>query len=393
MGGSSNYKDGCLIPNVTISNSGKVTKIEWNGQGLNGSISEAIGNLGDLEWLDVGINDLRGRLPKEIGKLGRLKRLSVHKNNLSGEIPPEIGNLTELRDFRGFRNQFSGSIPKEFGKLTKLERLAIFLNKLSGSIPPEIGNLAKLGILDLGANQLNGNIPKELGELKLLGFLGLHKNQLTGKIPEELKALKFLKNVFFSDNYLTEMPKSLSKALRYTNVYLFPNPIQKASTVTYVRSAAAGFTALDWSILFNKTDKVASKKSKRSQSSNLGKWTPQELYNMCPLNNMKDSTLPAGCVAGIYQRFCRDPRTYVECQNAYDSVLSQSYFAPLKVCAAWYSGPYSADCKTTMQDFRVLLPEGGSLGPSIAEAFVTTLLANPNYARCPLESCKWNPSF
>ena len=56
-------------------------------------------------------------------------------NGLSGPIPPELGNLTNL-DYLGLGvNQLSGPIPPELGNLTSLSRLSLKGNRLSGCIP------------------------------------------------------------------------------------------------------------------------------------------------------------------------------------------------------------------------------------------------------------------
>ena len=38
-------------------------------------------------------NQLTGTLPPELGNLGELERLQIDQNQISGPIPPEFGNL------------------------------------------------------------------------------------------------------------------------------------------------------------------------------------------------------------------------------------------------------------------------------------------------------------
>ena len=46
----------------------------------------------------------------ELGNLANLQRLDLSRNRLSGEIPPELGNLANLIDLDLDGNQLSGCI-------------------------------------------------------------------------------------------------------------------------------------------------------------------------------------------------------------------------------------------------------------------------------------------
>ena len=65
-------------------------------------------------------------------------------NQLSGAIPPELGNLANLQNLDLGSNQLSGAIPPELGNLANLQSLNLNDNQLSGAIPPELGNLTNL---------------------------------------------------------------------------------------------------------------------------------------------------------------------------------------------------------------------------------------------------------
>ena len=115
--------------------------------------------------LDFSYSELTGEIPSEIGNLTNLQVLNLSSNNLSGEIPPEIGNLTNLTHLYLNENQLTGEIPSEIGNLTNLERLWLSDNQLTGEIPSEIGNLMNLTWLTLKINQLTGEIPQEVCDL------------------------------------------------------------------------------------------------------------------------------------------------------------------------------------------------------------------------------------
>ena len=164
----------------------RVTKIILYYKRLIGSIPPELGDLTNLEWVDLGMNELSGSIPPELGDLTNLKGLNLVGNELSGSIPLELGDLTNLEWLDLDANELSGSIPPELGDLTSLEGLDLSANELSGSIPPELGDLTNLRGLDLASNELSGSIPPELGNLTNLEWLYLYDNELNGPIPPEL---------------------------------------------------------------------------------------------------------------------------------------------------------------------------------------------------------------
>ena len=76
----------------------RVTKVELDEKGLNGSLPTALGVLTGLEALSLSGNGLRGTIPAELGGLASLKDLSIDNNQLTGGIPVELGGLAEPGD-------------------------------------------------------------------------------------------------------------------------------------------------------------------------------------------------------------------------------------------------------------------------------------------------------
>ena len=171
---------------VTIAN-GRVSSLLLDFD-LDGTIPTELGNLANLETLDLDGSFLSGTIPAELGKLTNLTYVSFNDNTLTGAIPPELGNLANLTYLRFDENKLTGAIPPELGNLANLETLRLGGNQLTGAIPPELGNLANLETLLLGGNQLTGEIPPELGNLPYLDWLSLSGNQFTGCIPASLRA-------------------------------------------------------------------------------------------------------------------------------------------------------------------------------------------------------------
>lgn len=112
-----------------------------------------IGNLTNLQYLDLGYTVLLGQFPTAICNLPNLKHLYLAKNLLSGEIPAEIGNMSNLEALDLSSNGFTGQIPATISNMSNLKVLDLGSNLLSGQIPAEFGNLTNLQGLYLSYNR------------------------------------------------------------------------------------------------------------------------------------------------------------------------------------------------------------------------------------------------
>ena len=177
--------------------------------GLYGSLPASIGDLNNLESLQVYDNDhdlpdslnldshLTGLIPQEIGNLESLKYLRLDNNNLSGQIPSEIGELDSLVFLLLGGNELEGEIPASLMNLLGLASLSLNDNQLTGHIPLEIAGLVNLETIDISNNQLTGEIPEGLSNPADLYYVNLSNNQLTGYITEQFCDMHF---VDFSGN-------------------------------------------------------------------------------------------------------------------------------------------------------------------------------------------------
>ena len=212
---------------VTVHN-GWVTGLFVADNQLTGPIPSELGDLANLQELDVSDNQLTGPIPSELGDLANLQKLDLDYNRLTGPIPPELGNLANLERLFLLSNQLTGPIPPELGNLANLRRLSLAGNQLTGPIPPELGNLANLEWLIL-VNQLTGPIPPELGNLANLKRLILTNNQLTGAIPPELSDLANLEELYLYANQLTgAIPPELGNLANLQRLGLYVNQLTGA---------------------------------------------------------------------------------------------------------------------------------------------------------------------
>lgn len=109
------------------------------------------------EWIVTGINVqhsfLEGVIPEEISLLEHLTELNLHGNVLGftrgfhGTIPTELGELKQLEYLNLSYNSFEGTVPTELAALTKLIDLRLARNSLEGTMPEELchrGNMCYL---------------------------------------------------------------------------------------------------------------------------------------------------------------------------------------------------------------------------------------------------------
>ena len=177
----------------------EIAEINLVEDNLNGFIPPEIGFLTRLNvWFMFGTGtdrgNIAGTLPSEVGNLQELQTINIGGQILSGEIPNEFYGIKSLQVVNINFNNFEGTISTELGLLTKLKGLFASDNQLSGSIPKSIGQLTELENLQLSRNQkLNGTLPTEIGKLSSLEELWLQNcTGLEGSLPYEIGGLTSL---------------------------------------------------------------------------------------------------------------------------------------------------------------------------------------------------------
>ncbi|KAK4438213.1 BRASSINOSTEROID INSENSITIVE 1-associated receptor kinase [Sesamum alatum] len=169
-------------------------------------------------------------------------RVDLGNANLSGQLVPQLGQLPNLQYLELYSNNISGRVPNELGNLTNLVSLDLYLNSLSGPIPDTLGKLQKLRFLRLNNNSLSGEIPRSLTTIFTLQVLDLSNNQLTGKIPVN-GSFQLFTPISFANNRLEPLPASPPPPVQPTT----PSPSRVGNSAT---GAIAGGVAAGAALLF-----------------------------------------------------------------------------------------------------------------------------------------------
>ena len=266
--------------------SGRVTRLDLEANNLVGELPLEFGNLDQLKWVNISLNQLTGELSRGLTNLTMLEYFYFDNN--AGLCAPDYDAFQEwaqsLEDFRGDacaplppnterdtlitlyyatrgdnwryhtnwltgaplgewhgvttdsdgrvielnlgENNLSGHVPPELGNLPDLTYLTLSGNDLSGEIPAELAKLTELEDLSLGFNRLSGGIPAELGYLTELESLDLLGNNLSGGIPAELGNLTELEYLDLLGNNLSgEIPAELGNLISLEALRLNDNQL------------------------------------------------------------------------------------------------------------------------------------------------------------------------
>ena len=143
-----------------------------------------------------------GKPPFEVGNLKNINEMDISNNNLSGEIPTSIGNCLILEYLYMQGNSFRGAIPSPMASLKGLRLLDISQNNLLGPISEGLEKLLFLEKLNLSFNNFEGEVPIKgvfknisvvslIGNTKLCG--GIQKLQLPKCPVNVMKARKSIR--------------------------------------------------------------------------------------------------------------------------------------------------------------------------------------------------------
>jgi Leucine-rich repeat (LRR) protein len=199
---------------------------------LRGNLPAFLGQLTDIEILDMSFNELSGEIPAAITSLPKLRILELNNNQLSGVYPSNFGTTATLQILHLQHNVLTGSLNNVSAVavydpvtntiissttanaattcgLRNLRELNVSANHLTGIIPPCIGNLTALTMLNLSGNALEDTIPASLSACVNLREIYLSSNMLRGSIAPLFQGASELRVIDVSDNLLTGLPVGL----------------------------------------------------------------------------------------------------------------------------------------------------------------------------------------
>lgn len=176
------------------------------------ALPESLGNLQNLEWLNItatSSNDTLRQalrtLPVSLGRLRKLKMLVVRSGGLE-ILPSSLGDLESLTYLAISGNRLD-SLPSSIGKLKKLDQLDAGQNRLA-ALPTALGSLKSLKHMNLGINRL-ASLPASIGDIDSLRTLNLIGNLIV-ELPPELGRLRMLEMLALSFNPLQRIPDEVT---------------------------------------------------------------------------------------------------------------------------------------------------------------------------------------
>lgn len=85
--------------------------------------------------------------------------MNLNRNMLTSSVPAALGELSQLENLELFDNELTGSLPAALGDLAQLTSFWLNENKISGAIPSRLASLGNLVNFVLADNQMTGTVP------------------------------------------------------------------------------------------------------------------------------------------------------------------------------------------------------------------------------------------
>ena len=148
--------------------------LDFSSNCIHGELPPFIGSIFPrLKVLNLFRNALQGNIPFSMGDMKQLESLDLSNNNLSGQLPePMMMGCISLEVLKLSNNSLHGTLPTKWN-LTGLSFLYLDNNDFWGEISPGFYNSSFLILLDVSSNSLMGQIPDWIGDFSVLETLWL----------------------------------------------------------------------------------------------------------------------------------------------------------------------------------------------------------------------------
>ncbi|XP_021843660.1 phytosulfokine receptor 2 [Spinacia oleracea] len=212
--------------NSNVSVASRVIRLILRNKGLRGVISRSLGQLDELQILDLSGNYIEGGLPSELSNLRQLVFVDVSINKLSGSVLEAFAGLKNVQTLNLSSNSFNGTL-EDFGLFPELAVFNISNNTFAGQVDSRICSSSKVKVIDISKNQfsgvlhsfenctssleqlhagdnsLSGNLPSSIYGMSLLEQLSIPCNNFSGAITDEISKLSNLTNLIISGNHFS----------------------------------------------------------------------------------------------------------------------------------------------------------------------------------------------
>lgn len=170
-----------------------------------GAIPRSLSNLAALKTLALDNNALNGSFPYWLSSVPTIETVTLSNNRLSGDFNDTISYFWNLKILSLSNNLFEGSLPGSMTSLQNLVLLSLAHNLFAGPIP-NLDNLVNLQNLNLGGNKFGPDFPLLASQLV---SVHMGQNHLTGPVPSFFKDFLVLQALDLSANALTGTPDFL----------------------------------------------------------------------------------------------------------------------------------------------------------------------------------------
>jgi hypothetical protein len=223
--------DCCKWEGITSSGNSAMVEVSLAFRGLQGCISSSLGDLNNLQSLNLSYNSFTGSLPSERLASSSIVVLDVSFNQLSRVLQPQESNssVTNIRPLHVLNissNLFTGEFPYAvWEKTSSLVVLNASNNNFQGLMPSSFCTSSlSFVVLDLTHNNFNDNIPAGIGKCSALRVLkaGVGGSEKSDEIPEHKSIGTMRFNIQLAKDRETESPKDCSRLKSCEPLYTCP---------------------------------------------------------------------------------------------------------------------------------------------------------------------------